>query len=67
MIFLRLSEGIFGFGSGGVNRIESTDNRYGDTVYQTVLYNNMCKLSAVKESLEEIQILLDNVREKKDT
>lgn len=67
MIFLKLSEGIFGFGSGGVNRIEPIDDRYADSPYKTVLYNNLQKISAVKETLQEVQNLLDNVREKKDT
>lgn len=66
MKFIRLSEGIFGFGSGGINRIETIDNRYGDTVYNTVLYSNLTKISAVKETLEEVQKLLDNVAEKKE-
>ena len=67
MIFLRLSEGIFGFGSGAINRIEPIDDRYGDSPYKTVLYNNLQKITAVKETLEEVQKLLDNVKEKKDT
>jgi hypothetical protein len=67
MIFLRLSEGIFGFGAGGVNRVEEVDNRYGESIYRTALFFNNTKLSAVKESIEEIQKLLDNASEKKDT
>ena len=66
MKFIRLSEGIFGFGQGGVNRIEPIDNRYGETIYNTVLYSNMMKISAVKETVDEVQKLLDNVSEKKD-
>lgn len=67
MIYLRLSEGIFGFGNGGINRIETIDNRYGESIYQTALFNNLQKLTAVKESIEEIQKMLDNALEKKDT
>jgi hypothetical protein len=66
MKFIRLSEGIYGFGSGGVNRIEPIDNRYGATVYNTVLYNNLTKIGAVKETVEDVQKLLDNVSEKKE-
>jgi hypothetical protein len=64
--FLKLSEGLFLFGNGGVNRIEEIDNRYGASVYKTALFNNLQKISAVKESLEDIQKLLDNVSEKKE-
>lgn len=67
MIFIRFSEGIFGFGNGGINRIEPIDDRYGDSPYKTVLYNNLQKIGTVKETLQEVQNLLDNVKEKKDT
>jgi hypothetical protein len=66
MKFIRLSEGIFGFGSGGVNRIEPIDDRYGDSPYKTVLYNNLQKITAVKETVQDVQKLLDNVSEKKE-
>lgn len=59
MKFIKLSEGIFGFGNGGINRIEPTDNRYGDTVYNTVLYRDLKKISAVKETVEELEKLLN--------
>lgn len=64
--WLRLSEGLFYFGTGGCNRLEEVDNRYGESIYKTALFSNNTKLSAVKESLEDIQKLLDNDKEKKD-
>lgn len=66
MIFIKLSEGIFGFGNGGVNRVEPMDIRYEKTCYNTVLYNNLTKITAVKETVDEIKLLLDNVKEKVD-
>lgn len=62
MIFLRLSDGIFGFGQGGINRIETIDERYtqGNSAYKTILYHNTTKIAGAKESLEEIQKLLDS-------
>jgi hypothetical protein len=64
MIFIRLSEGIFGFGQGAVNRIEPIDDRYGDSPYKTVLYSNLQKITAVKETIDQIEKMLDNVLEK---
>lgn len=62
MIFIKLSEGIFGFGNGGINRIEPIDLRYGKSPYNSVLYNNLTKITAVKETIQEIEKLLDNTK-----
>lgn len=66
-MWLKLSEGLFFIGQGGVNRIEPIDSRYQEGPYKTILYSNNSKISAVKETLADIQKLLDNVREKGDT
>lgn len=65
--WLKLSECLFLFGEGAINRLETVDNRYGECVYPTVLFNNRQEVGRVKESIDDIQKLLDNVREKKDT
>jgi hypothetical protein len=53
--WINLSEGVFLFGPGGINRIEPMDKRDGvKTPYQTVLYSNLTKISVVKETIEEI-------------
>jgi hypothetical protein len=57
-VFLKLSEGLFLFGQGGVNRIEPIDNRYSESVYKTVIYNNLTKISAVTETVAEIEKML---------
>ncbi len=61
-VFLKLSEGIYLFGQSGINRIEPIDTRFADSVYKTVLYNNLTKITAVKETQDEIEkMLLDKL------
>ena len=62
--FIKLSEGLFLIGEGGVNRIEPLALEYGfgevrESVFKTVLYSNTIKITTVKETIEEIEKLLD--------
>lgn len=55
MKFIELSEGVYLFGEGGINRFEPMDKRDGiRTAYETILYNNTSKISCVKETVQEI-------------
>jgi hypothetical protein len=60
--WLQLSEGIFLFGTGGINRIEPMDKRNGvKTPYNTVLFSDNNKITVVKETEKQIyELLLDN-------
>jgi hypothetical protein len=53
--WIQLSEGIYFFGAGGINRIEPLDKRNGvQTPYNTVLYCGNERITVVKETEEEI-------------
>lgn len=65
--WLQLSEGIYLFGNGGINRIEPMDKRNGlETPYNTVLYSDTNKITIVKETEEQILNLLIDTSSKKE-
>jgi hypothetical protein len=65
--WLQLSEGIYLFGNGGINRIEPMDKRNGvQTPYNTVLYSNTDRITVVKETEEQILNLLVDTNNQKD-
>lgn len=65
--WIQLSEGVYLFGNGGVNRIEPMDKRNGiQTPYNTVLYSNADRITVVKETEEQILNLLVDTSSKKE-
>lgn len=65
--WIQLSEGIYLFGNGGINRIEPMDKRNGtQTPYNTVLYSNTDRITVVKETEEQILKLLIDTKIQKD-
>lgn len=62
--FLKLSEGLFLMGQGGIVRIEPLAVEYGfgqvkENDFKTVLYAATGKITVVKDTVEEIEKLLD--------
>lgn len=60
-MWLRLSENLYCFGATGINRIEEITTYKVDgsrAEYQTALFVGATKITAVKESVEEIETLL---------
>lgn len=59
-MWLRLTDGIYFFGTGGINRIEEIDTRYvqGEQVYFSTLFINTTKVGATKHTVDELQGML---------
>lgn len=61
--WVQLSEGIYLFGEGGINRVEPLDKRNGiKTPYNSVLFHNNERITVVKETEKEIlKILMPDI------
>lgn len=59
-MWLKLSDSIYWFGEGGVNKIEAIDSRYKTSMDKdnSLLYVNNIKLGSVVETVDEISQLL---------
>lgn len=64
--WLMLSDSLYMFGLGGVNRLEENNHYKSDGTksdYKTVLYIGTSSIAVVKESIEEIKKLLTDNKE----
>lgn len=60
--WLTLSDSMYLFGENSINRIESMDNYLSTGIkseYKTALYNNSNKITVVKETIKEIEEMLN--------
>lgn len=60
-MWLKLKDGCFFFGTGGITRFEPVDSRYVDpasNIYNTVLYRDTKRVIGVTETVDEIYKML---------